>query len=100
MRRGIRTGIATSAVLLYLGVAYDRASEGQLRAAGQAPEPATSGRGVDPVRSAPTGLTSPAPPKADTATPVSPQRALIDQYCIGCHSDRVRSGGLALSELD
>jgi Protein of unknown function (DUF1592)/Protein of unknown function (DUF1588)/Protein of unknown function (DUF1595)/Protein of unknown function (DUF1585)/Protein of unknown function (DUF1587) len=25
---------------------------------------------------------------------------LIDQYCMGCHSDRVKSGGLALSELN
>jgi hypothetical protein len=24
---------------------------------------------------------------------------LIDRYCMGCHSDRVKSGGLALSEL-
>jgi len=30
----------------------------------------------------------------------SAQRGLIDQYCMGCHSDKVRSGGLALSELD
>jgi len=29
----------------------------------------------------------------------SAKAALIDQYCLGCHSDRVRSGGLALSEL-
>src|SRR5215475_8805863 len=27
-------------------------------------------------------------------------RALIDQYCMGCHSDRVKSGGLALSALN
>ena len=24
----------------------------------------------------------------------------MDQYCLGCHSDRVRSGGLALSQLN
>jgi hypothetical protein len=47
---------------------------GKLRSEGQAP--------------------SPRPPA------VSPQAALIDQYCMGCHSDRVKSGGLALSELD
>jgi mono/diheme cytochrome c family protein len=41
-------------------------------------------------------------PKAQTssATPVSPQRALVDQYCMGCHSDRLKSGGLALSQLN
>jgi mono/diheme cytochrome c family protein len=37
---------------------------------------------------------------ANTATPVSPQRALIEQYCLGCHSDRLKSGGLALSALN
>src|SRR5687768_13398646 len=42
------------------------------------------------------------PPSAPSAsgTPVSPQRALLDQYCLGCHSDRVRAGGLALSGLN
>ena len=38
--------------------------------------------------------------QSSVAAPVSPQRALINQYCTGCHSDRVRSGGLALSQLD
>jgi Protein of unknown function (DUF1592)/Protein of unknown function (DUF1588)/Protein of unknown function (DUF1595)/Protein of unknown function (DUF1585)/Protein of unknown function (DUF1587)/Planctomycete cytochrome C len=37
---------------------------------------------------------------ANTAAAVSPQRALIDQYCLGCHSDRLKSGGLALSALN
>jgi mono/diheme cytochrome c family protein len=31
---------------------------------------------------------------------VSPQRALIDQYCVACHNDRLKSGGLALSTLN
>ena len=38
--------------------------------------------------------------QAQSAPPVSPQRALIDQYCMGCHSDRLKSGGLALSQLN
>ena len=38
--------------------------------------------------------------RAQSAPPVSPQRALVDQYCMGCHSDRVKSGGLALSALN
>jgi mono/diheme cytochrome c family protein len=37
---------------------------------------------------------------ANAATPVSPQRALVSQYCLGCHSDRLKSGGLALSALN
>ena len=45
---------------------------------------------------------TPAPAGSPRAggSPVSPQKALIDQYCMGCHSDRVKSGGLALSQLN
>jgi len=38
--------------------------------------------------------------QASGATPLASKRALIDQYCLSCHSDRVRSGGLALSQLN
>ncbi len=43
-----------------------------------------------------------APANAQTsgATQASTQRALIDQYCMSCHSDRLKTGGLALSTLD
>src|SRR5215831_1527167 len=68
MTRGIRTAIATTAVLLFLGVGSNRWSKS---ANAQAP--------AEP--------------------PASPQQALINQYCMGCHSDRVKSGGLALSTL-
>jgi mono/diheme cytochrome c family protein len=80
MRRGLRTGIATAAVLLYLAVAGDRVSEGRAQSARPMPEPTNA--------------------QAAGGTPVSPQRKLIDQYCLGCHSDRARAGGLALSELN
>ena len=79
--RGIaRTGITTVAVLLCLVVANDTGSEGRARSARPAPGPANA--------------------QTSGATPVASQRALIDQYCLGCHNDRVRSGGLALSELN
>src|SRR5688572_15502860 len=65
-----RHGIATCVVLFCLVLA------GTLRPEAQAPS-------------------APAP-----SAPATPQRALIDQYCIGCHNDRVRSGGLALSGLN
>jgi len=71
----VRSGIATAAVL-YLFVASDRAAT-----------PAAS-QAAPPIRQSPAGSTDPAP------------RALVGQYCLGCHSDKVRSGGLALSELD
>jgi len=59
------------AVVLYLAAASDRAWEGRAQSA-PAPE----------------------------ATPASPQRALINQYCVLCHNDRVRTGGLSLAEFD
>jgi mono/diheme cytochrome c family protein len=66
------------AVLLYLVAANDRWSAGR-------------------AQSAPP---SPANAQAAGATPLASKRALIEQYCLGCHSDRVRSGGLALSQLN
>src|SRR5262249_37032155 len=37
-----------------------------------------------------------------TAAPASsvPDRAVIDKYCVSCHSDRARTGGLSLEQLD
>src|SRR5262245_27360133 len=34
------------------------------------------------------------PPKA------SPQRALIDRYCVSCHNQKARTAGLTLDKLD
>src|SRR5688572_20128245 len=31
---------------------------------------------------------------------VSQQRALVDQYCVGCHNRTVKTGGLALDDVD
>jgi len=81
MMRGIaKTGIATMAMLLYLMVANDRWSEGRAQSAPPA---------LGPVNAQTAG-----------ATPVAAPRELIDKYCLGCHSDKVKSGGLALSELN
>src|SRR4051812_42509199 len=68
----MRTGIATVAVLLCLVAANGPT------ATGQAPAPAP-----------------PAPVASHVEGP-----ALIEQYCMGCHSDRVKLGGLALSQLN
>src|SRR5688572_7267208 len=81
-----RTGVVTAAVLLYVVVAHDRASEG---------------RAGPPQQAQPAAVQTSAPPAAaPQRAPVSPQRALLDQYCVGCHNDRVRSGGLALTDLN
>ena len=34
------------------------------------------------------------------ASTVESQRALVNQYCSGCHGDNVKSGGFALSSID
>ena len=87
----MKTGIATAAVLLCLVLASGRGSEGRVRPAGPGPDTA----------SAQTATANPAAsPQAPVPAAVSPQRALLNQYCLGCHSDRGRAGGLALSELN
>jgi len=34
------------------------------------------------------------------ATDPAQYRAAVDQYCVGCHSDRLKTGGLSLQSLD
>ena len=31
---------------------------------------------------------------------LSPQRAIVNQYCIACHNDRVQTAGLTLTAVD
>jgi mono/diheme cytochrome c family protein len=35
----------------------------------------------------------------EQAPAAAPQRALINQYCIGCHNDKLKTGGLALDTV-
>src|SRR3954452_10142715 len=42
---------------------------------------------------------SPRPPSAAPQTPPAQYRPVLDQYCIGCHNDRRRTGGLSLEQL-
>ena len=39
-------------------------------------------------------------PAAGGATPASQQRAVLDQYCVSCHNDRLETGGLTLEGID
>jgi len=48
---------------------------------------------------------APAPAVAQTAPAASPApgqqyRAVIDRYCVTCHSDRLKTGGLSLQHID
>ncbi len=40
------------------------------------------------------------PPQTPSPTAVSTERALLDQYCIGCHNDTAKVGGLSLTAVD
>ena len=49
------------------------------------------------------GSAQTAPPPTQTPAAsgtIAPQRALVTQYCIGCHNQRLRTGSLALDTLD
>jgi mono/diheme cytochrome c family protein len=74
----MRTAIATAFVLLFLGVAYQSAVPAQ--------QPAAVGSAAS---------------RQQTGSPdAGAPKALVDQYCMSCHSDRLHSGGLALSTLN
>jgi len=40
------------------------------------------------------------PRPAASATPAATQKAVIDRYCAGCHSDQLRTGELSLQNID
>ena len=82
MRRAFRAGIATAAVLAYLAAAGVRVTGGPASA-----QSATAGKPA---------AAQPAAVKAGT----TPQSAVVDQFCLGCHNDRAKQGGLVLSGLD
>ena len=42
---------------------------------------------------------SPPPPSQAAAAAVTP-RAMLDTYCVGCHNQRLKTGGLALDAID
>src|SRR5215475_6092188 len=35
-----------------------------------------------------------------TAPPGSPQRAVLDQYCVACHNEKLKTAGLMLDRVD
>jgi mono/diheme cytochrome c family protein len=46
------------------------------------------------------GVVRQAAPSAQVASSAPPPRAVFDKYCITCHNQRMRTGGLALDVLD
>jgi mono/diheme cytochrome c family protein len=43
---------------------------------------------------------NPPSPTAPVAAGVPPQRALLDQYCVTCHNDKLKTAGLSLDNID
>jgi mono/diheme cytochrome c family protein len=68
------------------------AAFGVAAATGQAP------RQQVPATAAP--LASHEPVKGQISIGVEAQTALVKQYCVGCHSDRGKAGGLSLASFD
>ena len=52
---------------------------------------AVSGQGPQPQRTA---------VRPESSASVAEPRAVIDKYCVGCHNTRLKTGGLALDQLD
>ena len=61
----------------------------------------TEGRGQSPSP-APSTQEPAAPQAAATAQKAgtTPERGLVEQYCVGCHSERGKAGGLSLAGVD
>jgi mono/diheme cytochrome c family protein len=55
---------------------------------------------VGALSSRPQAAPSPAAQAAPSASASVPARALVDKYCLTCHSARAKSGGLVLEGLD
>jgi uncharacterized protein DUF1592/uncharacterized protein DUF1588/uncharacterized protein DUF1585/uncharacterized protein DUF1595/uncharacterized protein DUF1587 len=94
MNGGMRTAVATLVALLYVCALGDSWMAGQAQSA-----PPAQGQVRDQVRGQVPNQVSNQTPN-QTPSPKSPQRALVDQYCVACHNDRLKSGGLALSTLN
>jgi mono/diheme cytochrome c family protein len=39
-------------------------------------------------------------PAGERPSVASPQRAIINQYCVGCHNDKLKTGGLSLDSVN
>src|SRR5262245_20310253 len=90
----MRTVVATVAILLYLGVLSGSWLAGQAQSAPPAPQ-------AGPTPAPQAGSNAPAGPKGPALpAAVSPQRALVNQYCVACHNEKLKSGGLTLTTLN
>jgi hypothetical protein len=92
MQRFARNAIATCTMLLGLVLADTLRTDAQ---APRSPDPRTVASSDQTTVEPLDRTVAPSPPR-----PVGPQGALINQYCVACHNDRLKSGGLTLSALN
>jgi len=77
------------------------AEQGGAPAPPSAPAPAPRPAAAAPAPQAPVApMTSRAAPATATPTTAADQNALLKQYCVTCHSDRAKAGGLSLASFD
>ena len=81
----MRNGVLIGGFLTILAVAAVYA---------QGPQPQPTG-----ARPVPSSTFAPGAAAADQGS-AGVQRAVLDQYCVGCHNARLKTGGLALDQLD
>ncbi len=43
---------------------------------------------------------APPPQQAENAASVTNERALVDKYCVACHNDKLKTGGISLQSAD
>jgi hypothetical protein len=76
----------------YLAAAGVRVTGGGAQASPQNPRP-NAGATVQPIKAGTT-------PQSAAGAGASPQAAVVDQFCLGCHNDRAKQGGLVLSGVN
>jgi len=57
-------------------------------------------RAADPIQQASSASSGTTSPSAASAVAKSPQRALLDQYCVTCHNQRAKTAGIMFDTLD
>src|SRR5687768_7394012 len=87
-----RSTIAAAATCFIVAVGYN--VQGQ-----QAPASAPSSQSAS-ARQVPAATPSPQAASARQAAAPSAHQAVISKYCVSCHNEKLKSGGLALTTLD
>src|SRR5687767_4960921 len=58
------------------------------------------GQAGGPLRQSPPTSVAPSTPQRTPTATAAAQRALLEQYCVTCHNDRVKTANLSLQNLD